>query len=232
MNEEIRRYCPDELWDIAEPLVPPVPPRHQGGGRRRKVPDRAVLAALIYLDRTGCSWRDLPKAFGVARSTGHDRFTAWTRAGFWDDLLHAIHNRLGTSAAIDWSRAAIDSISIRAKSGGDHTGPSPVDRGKPGTKIHATVDRNGLPLSVQISGANVHDKRLLERTVDQIHPIRQRFGRPRRRPVNTPTRATTTTTAAPPSGRAGSSPGSPAKASNRPSASDATDGWSNAPSPG
>ncbi len=157
MHEENRRYCPDELWEIAEPLVPPVLPRHQGGGRRRKVPDRAVLAAIIYLDRTGCAWRDIPKAFGVARSTGHDRFAAWARAGFWDALLAAIYNRLGTSEAIDWSRAVIDSIHVRAKRGGDHTGPSPVDRGKPGTKIHATTDRTGLPLSVQISTGNVHD---------------------------------------------------------------------------
>ena len=169
-------------WEVAAPLVPPVPARHQGGGRRRKVPDRAVLAAIIYLDRTGCAWRDLPSASGVARSAGRDRFATWARAGFRDALLEAIRNRLGHSEAIDWSRAAIDSISVRAESGGDHTGPSPVDRGKPASEIQATVDRSGLPLSVESSAANVHDKRLLERTVEKLRPSGS-VGRPRHRPT-------------------------------------------------
>ncbi len=48
------------------------------------------------------------------------------------------------------------------------------------------VDRTGLPLAVTISGANVHDSRLLEASVDAIPELRQphrRRGRPRRRPT-------------------------------------------------
>lgn len=37
------------------------------------------------------------------------------------------------------------------------TGPSPVDRGKAGSKIHALVERRGLPLSVAVSAANTND---------------------------------------------------------------------------
>ncbi|MFE7980812.1 transposase [Streptomyces cellulosae] len=37
------------------------------------------------------------------------------------------------------------------------TGPNPVDRGKHGSKIHLITERTGLPLSVGISGANLHD---------------------------------------------------------------------------
>ena len=84
MNEEIRRYSPDEFREIAEPLVPPLPARNQGGSRHHKVGGRAVLAAIIYLDRTSRARCYLPKPFGLARSTGHDRFTARTRAGFRD----------------------------------------------------------------------------------------------------------------------------------------------------
>jgi len=48
------------------------------------------------------------------------------------------------------------------------------------------VDRNGIPLAVEQSAANVHDSKMLEETVDAIRPIhgpRGRPGRPRKRPA-------------------------------------------------
>ncbi len=65
---------------------------------------------------------------------------------------------------------------------GDLTGPNPVDRGKYGSKVHLISDRTGLPLSVGISGANVHDSQALVPLVQGIPPIRFRRGRRRRRP--------------------------------------------------
>jgi transposase len=62
------------------------------------------------------------------------------------------------------------------------TGPSPVDRGKPGSKIHALSDRGGLPLSVAISAANTHDSCALKPLVMAIPAITSRRGRPRRKP--------------------------------------------------
>jgi IS5 family transposase len=45
------------------------------------------------------------------------------------------------------------------------------------------VDREGIPLSVTHSAANVHDSKVLEEAVDAISPIRKpRHGRPRKRP--------------------------------------------------
>ena len=67
--------------------------------------------------------------------------------------------------------------------GGDATGPNYTDRGKPGTKRHVVVDRAGLPLAVTLTGANRHDSMALTATVDAIHPVRQRRGRPRKRPA-------------------------------------------------
>jgi transposase len=57
-----------------------------------------------------------------------------------------------------------------------------VDRGKYGSKIHLITDRNGLPLSVGISGANTHDSQALVPLVRGIPPIRSRRGPRRRRP--------------------------------------------------
>jgi hypothetical protein len=63
---------------------------------------------------------------------------------------------------------------------GPLTGPNPTDRGKLGLEIHLITDRNGLPLSLGISGANMHDSQGLEPLVCGIPPIRSRRG-PRRR---------------------------------------------------
>ncbi|GAA3500548.1 hypothetical protein GCM10019016_076540 [Streptomyces prasinosporus] len=63
------------------------------------------------------------------------------------------------------------------------TGPNPTDRGKLGSKIHLICDRNGLPLSLGISGANMHDSQGLEPLVRGIPPIRSRRGPRRRKPA-------------------------------------------------
>ncbi len=58
-----------------------------------------------------------------------------------------------------------------------------MDRGKYGSKVHLITDRNDLPLSIGISGANVHDSQALIPLVKGIPPIRSRRGPRRRRPA-------------------------------------------------
>jgi len=63
------------------------------------------------------------------------------------------------------------------------TGKNPTDKGKSGPKRHIAVDREGVPLSVSHSAANVHDSKVLEEAVDAISPIRKpRRGLLRKRP--------------------------------------------------
>ena len=52
--------------------------------------------------------------------------------------------------------------------GGDLIGPNPTDRGKAGVKRSLLVDREGGPLSITVAGANVHDAKLLEATLNAI----------------------------------------------------------------
>ena len=66
--------------------------------------------------------------------------------------------RSGPEAAA-WD-VVVDSCSVRAKHGGELTGPNPTDRGKPGTKYHVAVATDGIPLAALPSAANVHDTRL------------------------------------------------------------------------
>lgn len=62
------------------------------------------------------------------------------------------------------------------------TGPSPVDRRKPGSKHHVITDAGGIPLAASLTGGNRHDVTQLLPLVDKIPPIKGIRGRPRQRP--------------------------------------------------
>jgi IS5 family transposase len=63
------------------------------------------------------------------------------------------------------------------------TGPNPVDRGKSDSKIHVLSDWAGIPLSVAVSAANIHDFYALKPLVMAIPAITSRRGPRRRRPA-------------------------------------------------
>ncbi|WP_405533771.1 IS5 family transposase [Streptomyces avidinii] len=179
----VERLVPDELWVLFQRVVPEAPSRPQGGGRRRHG-DREVLAAIVFVATSGCTWQQLPAAsFGPSGATAHRRFSEWSKARVWAKLHRLVLDELGARGELDWSRCAIDSVNIRALKKGTLTGPNPVDRGKFGSKIHLVTERTGLPLSVGISGANLHDSQALEPLVRGIPPIRSRRGRRRRKPA-------------------------------------------------
>ncbi|WP_198037200.1 IS5 family transposase [Nocardia sp. BMG51109] len=176
-----QRLVPDELWELAEPLLPEFRPRPQGGGIAA-VDQRVVFTAVVYVLTSGCAWRMLPSSFGVSVPTAHRRFTVWTEAGVWRRLHRAVLDELGGDGLIDWSRAVIDAASVRGRKRGDPTGPNPTDRGKPGPKRHILSDRAGVPLAVAVSAADVHDSHALEPLVEAIPAVRSRRGPRRRRP--------------------------------------------------
>ena len=113
----VERLVPDGLWELFQRVVPPAPTRPQGGGRRR-YGDREVLAAIIFVATTGCTWRQLPPVFGLSGPTAHRRFTEWSAARVWAKLHRLILDELGSRGELDWSRCAIDSVHMRALKGG------------------------------------------------------------------------------------------------------------------
>lgn len=77
-----------------------------------------VLAAILYVLQTGCAWAALPSSLGVSAATAHRRFAEWARAGVFTGLHQAMLDLLGAAGQIDWSRAAVDSMHVRAVKGG------------------------------------------------------------------------------------------------------------------
>jgi transposase len=62
-------------------------------------------------------------------------------------------------------------------------GANPVDRGKPGTKLHLVCDGGGLPLTAAVTAANVNDTIMFQAVVEDIPPVRTPAGRRRTRPA-------------------------------------------------
>jgi transposase len=113
----MERLVPEELWELFQRVVPQAPTRPQGGGRRR-YGDREVLAAIVFVASTGCTWRQLPPVFGASWQTVYRRFSEWSSARVWAKLHRVILDELGAEGELDWSRCAIDSVSVRACKGG------------------------------------------------------------------------------------------------------------------
>jgi transposase len=140
------------------------------------------LSGIVFVLKTGIPWEDVPAEMGVCGMTCWKKLHEWHAAGVWDRLLEVLLARLQHAHKIDWSRALLDSASVRAVHGGGDTGLSPVDRAKPGSKHHVLTDANGLPLAAKVTAANRNDVTQLKTLVEAIPPVRGQRGRPRRRP--------------------------------------------------
>src|SRR5687767_7636759 len=119
-----KQLVSDELWAVVEPLLPKEPPKPKGG--RPRVPDRAALTGIIFVLRTGIPWEYLPREMGCGSGmTCWRRLRDWERAGVWRRLHRVLLDRLNAAGKIDWSRAVIDSASVRPVHGGKKRAPAP-----------------------------------------------------------------------------------------------------------
>ena len=109
---------PDEVWREVRPLLPRPPRRADGRGRPRS-DDRACLAGVVYVLRTGCAWNRLPaREVGASGPTCWRRLAAWTAAGVWPRLHRRLLAALARAGRPDPSAACVDSQSVRALTGG------------------------------------------------------------------------------------------------------------------
>lgn len=171
----------DDLWEIIKPLIPER--RKSPDGGRPPVEDRAALTGIIFVLTTGIPWEHLPAEMGCGSGmTCWRRLRDWQDAGVWDRLHQVLLAKLNAADKIDWSRAAIDSSTVRAVGGGEKTGPNPTDRARPGSKHHVITDGRGTPLQTELSGANSPDIKHVFSLIVNIPPVRGKPGHPRSRP--------------------------------------------------
>jgi putative transposase len=160
-------HAPDDLWSRIAPILGPE--KEPGTRGRPAVPFRQIFDAVIYVLRTGCQWKALPRErFQAAPSTVHGRFRQWAQARFFEQIYRVLLEHYDGELGIDWKWLSLDGCITKAPMGGEATGRSPVDRGKSGTKRSVLIDGRGVPLSVIVDGANCHDKTLALRTIDEM----------------------------------------------------------------
>ena len=134
------------------------PPREGGRGHPPAETVR-VMATLRRFLREGTPWRSLTAtAAQVSGSTLRRWLTRWAATG----LLAQVHALL-VGMLRGHPDLILDSCSVRAKRGGDLTGPNPTDRAKRGTKYNVAVDGDGVPVACVATAANVNDTRVFER---------------------------------------------------------------------
>ena len=108
---------PDSLWDLIRSLLPPPIPKPRGG--RPRLSDRACFSGIVFVLRSGIPWEMLPQEMGCGSGmTCWRRLRDWQRAGAWDLIHFVLLNWLSRGGQIDWSRAVVDSCSVRAIFGG------------------------------------------------------------------------------------------------------------------
>ena len=98
-------------------MIPEHPKRHQGCGRLR-IDDRTALAAILYVLHSGCAWEALPASFGFSTPSAHRRFAEWVEYGVFEALHGAVLDILGPAGHLDWERASVDAMHVRAVKGG------------------------------------------------------------------------------------------------------------------
>ena len=173
------------LWQRLEPLLPRRrrQNRHVQFAGRKPTDPRQVLAGILFVLRTGVPWRSLPATSDFPSGfTCWRRLRSWHRRGVWSRLLENLLAELQQHDKIDWTRAIVDSASLRAPAGGRKTGPNPTDRRKRGSKHHVLTDGHGIPLAISLTKANRNDICELLPLLQKIPQVRGRRGRPRHKP--------------------------------------------------
>jgi transposase len=118
-----------------------------------------VVATLRRFLREGTPWRSLIATEDQACGSAQRRCLArWARTG----LLAKVHVLL-VGMLRGQPDLILDTCTVRAKRGGDLTGPNPTDRAKRGTKYHVAVDGDGVPVACAATAANVNDTVVFER---------------------------------------------------------------------
>lgn len=140
----------DALWERLAPFVPLRERnarrkyKRKAGGGRKPMPDKQAFAGMVYVLRTGCQWKALPKEYGSSSSV-HARFVEWQAAGFFRAIWQLGLAEYDELEGVAWKWQSIDGAQGKAPMATECVGPNPTDRGKKRTQAQPAGRRSWSP---------------------------------------------------------------------------------------
>jgi transposase len=122
------RDVSDEFWAIVAPLIPDDPVSPKGG--RPPTPHRKIFNGILYVLRTGCQWKMMPREYGSG-SVAHAHFQQWCRDGVFEKLWALCLKEYDVLKGIDWRWQSVDSATVSA----------PVKKGIPSARTRPIAAR-------------------------------------------------------------------------------------------
>ncbi len=107
-----RHDMTDAQWAVIEPLLP----KQQPGPGRKRTHDRHTLNGILFVLKTGCTWEDVPRAYG-SPATCWRRFRRWAAEGTWEQIWRARLSQLDARGTLEWTQAFLDGRCVPAKTG-------------------------------------------------------------------------------------------------------------------
>lgn len=145
----------DSEWEAIKNFLPPEHPKAGERGRPPISDNRARINGLVWIARNGSTWRSLPERYGKWQT-----LYSWFRKCEKDNIFEKI--LLALVADADTECISIDSTACKVHQSANGGEPAEnkavgVSKGGRNTKVHALVERRGLPLAFQLSPGNEHD---------------------------------------------------------------------------
>lgn len=158
-EQPARKRYPSDLTDAQWELLAPLIPEPSPNATIETIPRREIAGGILYLLRTGCSWRQMPHDLPHGKTVYHS-FRQWRLDGTWQKALDTLRPQVRRAMGREEepSAAILDSQSIKTSSvRGSERG---FDAGKKiwGRKRHVLVDTQGLLLAVKVPAANIADR--------------------------------------------------------------------------
>ena len=144
---KLENLVPDDLWKVVQPLLPTPKPRRFKYPGRKPMDPRKVLTGILYILKSGIPWEMLPQELGLGTGMSCWRYLhAWQDQGVWQRIHTVLLSKLRGADKIDFSRAIVDSSSVRAVLGGPKRGRTRQIAGKKGQNTISSPKLRGFPL--------------------------------------------------------------------------------------